>query len=42
MISAFKENVIFVISYAYRKPVILRGLTDNTVSSLAVCRQANL
>lgn len=34
MLSGFNENVIFF-RYAYKKPVILRGLTDNTVSSSA-------
>lgn len=33
MLSAFNENVLFFFRYAYRKPVILKGLTDNTVSS---------
>lgn len=38
--SAFKQNVIVLVRYAYRRPVILRGLTDNTVGSSA-CPQVD-
>lgn len=38
--SAFTQKCYFLGRYAYRRPVILRGLTDNTVGSSA-CRQGD-